>query len=54
MVEELFGGHLLGLRSAEFVCFYDWSDFRLVRRVDICPRLVVWGEDDLLLLADQG
>ncbi len=53
-VEEMFGGHLLGLRSSEFICFYDWLDYRLIRRVDICPTLVVWSESDILMMADAG
>ena len=42
--EQLFGGTLLGLRSAEFVCFYDWADCRLVRRIDVAVRSVIWSD----------
>ena len=24
-IEEIYGGALLGLRSQDFVCFYDWT-----------------------------
>lgn len=31
--EGIFGGALVGIRSNEFVDFYDWDDLRLVRRI---------------------
>jgi len=44
-VEEIFGGRLIGVRSTEFVCFYDWSEGRLVRRIDVLPKLIIWSDD---------
>eukprot|EP00392_Amoebophrya_sp_AT5.2_P001330 g1332.t1 len=34
-VEEIFGGRLLGIKSADCICFYDWAAFKLIRRIDI-------------------
>lgn len=33
--EGIFGGTLLAVRSNEFVCFYDWAECRVVRRIDV-------------------
>lgn len=44
-VEEIFGGRLIGVREANFVCFYDWSQYVLVRRIDAAVRRVIWSED---------
>eukprot|EP00920_Eleutheroschizon_duboscqi_P025546 GHVT01062852.1.p1 GENE.GHVT01062852.1~~GHVT01062852.1.p1 ORF type:complete len:966 (-),score=220.35 GHVT01062852.1:995-3892(-) len=53
-LEEIFGGKLLGVRSPDFVCFYDWDECRLIRRVDVCPRDVWWSAaGDLVCLACQ-
>lgn len=42
--EQIFGGHLLGVRSLTGLTFYDWSTGRLIRRIDISPRSVHWNE----------
>jgi hypothetical protein len=34
-IEGLHGGALVGARGTDFVCFYDWGDGRLVRRIDV-------------------
>ncbi|KMS93881.1 hypothetical protein BVRB_026980, partial [Beta vulgaris subsp. vulgaris] len=39
-VEGIFGGALLGMRSNDFVDFYDWETCSIIRRVEVCPRLV--------------
>jgi coatomer subunit beta' len=43
-VEEIYGGRLLGVRSADFICFYHWGEYRLVRRIDVTPRAVYWND----------
>ncbi|CAD7940239.1 unnamed protein product [Amoebophrya sp. A120] len=43
-VEEIFGGRLLGIKSSEYICFYDWQQFKLIRRIDIGPKFVYWNE----------
>jgi coatomer subunit beta' len=50
--EGIFGGALLGVRSGEFIDFYDWAECRIVRRIDVCPRKVYWSESgDVVVLA---
>jgi len=44
-VEEIFGGRLIGVRGGDFVCFYDWSEYRLIRRIDVVPKLIIWSDD---------
>lgn len=52
--EQIFGGVLIGVRSNDFVCFYDWEADRLVRRIDEVPHLVSWSENgDLVVLATK-
>jgi coatomer subunit beta' len=45
--EGIYGGRLLGIRSKDFVTFYDWDDFNVVRRIDLGSNLkhVLWSED---------
>eukprot|EP01083_Nonionella_stella_P056987 149794_1 len=43
-IEGIFGGHLLGVRSSEFIDFYDWQTCSIVRRILVCPRKVLWSE----------
>jgi coatomer subunit beta' len=38
--EGLFGGSLLGIRSANFLCLYDWASGTMVRRIDVIPKNV--------------
>lgn len=42
--EGLYGGALLGLRSTDFICFYDWDECRVIRRLDVSVRNVIWSE----------
>lgn len=34
-VEHIYGGALLAMCSNDFVCFYDWVECRLIRRIDV-------------------
>lgn len=45
--EGLFGGRLLAIRSKDFVTFYDWEEYRVVRRIDLSAQLkhIIWSED---------
>lgn len=52
--EGIFGGRLLAIKSKEFVTFYDWDHFSVVRRIDVspAPKNVYWSENgELLVLA---
>ncbi len=35
-VEEIHGGTLLAVRSADFVCFYDWATAKVCARLLLC------------------
>eukprot|EP00775_Hariotina_reticulata_P003983 gene3983-4236_t len=49
-VEGLHGGALVGVRGADFVCFYDWNDGRLVRRIDVgAVKDVIWSDNGELV-----
>ncbi|GBG64185.1 hypothetical protein CBR_g40885 [Chara braunii] len=47
--EGLFGGALLAVRSNDFVCFYDWSECRVVRRIDVAVKNILWADNEELL-----
>jgi hypothetical protein len=39
-----------GVRGADFVCFYDWEEGRLVRRIDVgAVREVIWSDNGELV-----
>jgi len=41
----LFGGHLLCVKSKDFIIFYDWKTGMIIRRIDISPSKVIWSVD---------
>ena len=43
-MEQIFGGALLGIKSREFVCFYDWGSATLVRRIDVTAKSLYWSD----------
>ncbi|SBT70834.1 coatomer subunit beta, putative [Plasmodium malariae] len=43
-ITQLFGGYLLGVKSANFICFYDWTDYSMVRKIDVNVKNVYWNE----------
>lgn len=47
--EAIFGGALLGVCGKDFICFYDWEDLQLVRRIDVEARGVYWSDQAHLL-----
>jgi coatomer subunit beta' len=47
--ESIFGGSLLGVRSRDFVCLYDWETTRVVRRIEVVPRQIYWSDNNELL-----
>ena len=38
--EQIFGGHLLGVRTNQGLAFYDWETCDLIRRIEITPKNV--------------
>ena len=41
--EGIYGGVLIGVRSADFIVFYDWEG-TIVRRIDVAVKTVHWAE----------
>ena len=33
--DRIYGGNLLAMCSNDFICFYDWAECRLIRRIDV-------------------
>ncbi|KAF9923673.1 hypothetical protein BGZ67_009714, partial [Mortierella alpina] len=52
--EGIYGGTLLGVKSASFLNLYDWETGLTVRRIDCEPLNVYWSETgDLMTIACQ-
>ncbi|KAK4764288.1 hypothetical protein SAY87_013726 [Trapa incisa] len=52
--ERIYGGTLLAMCSNEFICFYDWSECRLIRRIDVIVKNLYWGDSgDLVAIASD-
>lgn len=50
--EQIFGGHLLGVKTSAGLAFYDWQTLELIRRIEITPTSVLWSENgDLVAIA---
>ena len=49
LCQGLFGGQLLGVRSATCLSFYTWDTLVLVRRIMIVPTKVWWSESGELV-----
>lgn len=45
-----------GVRGTDFVCFYDWEEGRLVRRIDVgAVREVLWSDNgELVAIAGES
>lgn len=54
--EGIFGGGLLGVRSKNFLIFYDWETGVLVRRIDVECKDVIWSEngDLIAIVCDES
>ncbi|PWZ06357.1 Coatomer subunit beta'-1, partial [Zea mays] len=52
--ERIYGGVLLAMCSSDFICFYDWADCRLIRRIDVNVKNVYWADSgDLVAIASD-
>ncbi|PAN25854.1 hypothetical protein PAHAL_4G329800 [Panicum hallii] len=52
--ERIFGGVLLAMCSSDFICFYDWVDCRLIRRIDVTVKNLYWADSgDLVAIASD-
>nr|XP_022901859.1 coatomer subunit beta' [Onthophagus taurus] len=47
--EGIFGGYLLGVKSAPGLTFYDWDTLDLIRRIEIQPKAVYWSDNGRLV-----
>nr|GMD37285.1 coatomer subunit beta'-2 isoform X1 [Ipomoea batatas] len=53
--DRIYGGTLLAMCSNDFICFYDWADCRLIRRIDVNVKNLYWAESgDLLAIASDA
>lgn len=42
--EAIYGGALLAVAGADFICFYNWEDLQLIRRIDVEAKAVYWSD----------
>ncbi|XP_031093102.1 coatomer subunit beta'-1-like [Ipomoea triloba] len=53
--DRIYGGTLLAMCSNDFICFYDWADCRLIRRIDVNVKNLYWADSgDLLAIASDS
>ncbi|CAF2177000.1 unnamed protein product [Brassica napus] len=53
--ERIFGGTLLAICSSDFICFYDWAECRLIRRIDVTVKNLYWADSgDLVAIASDS
>ncbi|KAL6628941.1 hypothetical protein ACP70R_028706 [Stipagrostis hirtigluma subsp. patula] len=53
-VERIFGGLLLAKCTNDFICFYDWAECRLIRRIDVNVKNLYWADSgDLVTIASD-
>ncbi|KAL8153116.1 hypothetical protein V2J09_010876 [Rumex salicifolius] len=52
--ERIYGGTLLAMCSNDFICFYDWVECRLIRRIDVNVKNLYWADSgDLVAIASD-
>ncbi|KAL0663347.1 hypothetical protein Bca4012_100184 [Brassica carinata] len=53
--ERIFGGTLLAMCSSDFICFYEWAECRLIRRIDVTVKNLYWADSgDLVAIASDS
>ncbi|GFZ04144.1 coatomer, beta' subunit [Actinidia rufa] len=53
--ERIYGGTLLAMCSNDFICFYDWAECRLIRRIDVNVKNLYWADSgDLVAIASDA
>ncbi|XP_062103459.1 coatomer subunit beta'-1-like [Humulus lupulus] len=51
----MYGGTLLAMCSNDFICFYDWAECILIRRIDVNVKNVYWVDSgDLVEIASES
>lgn len=43
-IDDIHSGEMLAVRGPEFVVFYDWNEYRVVRRIDVVATGLYWSE----------
>jgi len=52
--EGLSGGALLGVRSSDTVCFFEWETGRMLRRIEVSAKALTWNESgDLVAITSE-
>ncbi|XP_062073268.1 coatomer subunit beta'-1-like [Humulus lupulus] len=55
LCEHMYGGTLLAMCSNDFICFYDWVECRLIRRIDVNVKNVYLAvSGDLVAIASES
>ncbi|KAI6671932.1 hypothetical protein NL676_006817 [Syzygium grande] len=55
LAEHIYGGTLLAMCSNDFICFYDWVECRLIRRIDVNVKNLYWADSgDLVAIASDA
>ncbi|XP_062229104.1 coatomer subunit beta'-2-like isoform X1 [Phragmites australis] len=53
--ERIYGGVLLAMCTNDFICFYDWAECRLIRRIDVIVKKLYWADSgDLVTIASDS
>ncbi|KAL6602925.1 hypothetical protein ACP70R_043286 [Stipagrostis hirtigluma subsp. patula] len=53
--ERIYGGVLLAMCTNDFICFYDWAEGRLIRRIDVNVKNLYWADSgDLVTIASDS
>ncbi|KAF6142000.1 hypothetical protein GIB67_037968 [Kingdonia uniflora] len=53
-VERIFGGTVFAMCLNDFICFYDWAECRLIRRIDVNVKHLYWADSgDLVAIASD-
>ena len=43
-IDDIHSGELLCVRGPDYVVFYDWNEYRVIRRIDVVATDVFWSE----------
>lgn len=53
--DQIFGGHLIGVKSKNVLLFYDWETCELIRSIEVVPKNIYWNEiGDSLILSSEN
>jgi coatomer subunit beta' len=52
--DDLFGGHVIGVKGSDGVLFYDWDSGEFIRKIEAVPKDVFWSDSgNMVLLATE-